>query len=233
VSSAAALRISGYDRVIWKALMPSSYQRLCASILYQRRTAASSATPTSGHQRCVAGAIALGFGSTWRGPVALRSATTACNLDTHLGPPHREAGQLGFELLAASDSIDQRLARAAASFFGTGFVDFVGALGGIGKDEDLVARNLQKAAADGHGVFGAALLDAYDARLERCQQRRMARQDANDALSAGCHHHVNGIVGKNFTLGGDDLDTQRHAELTSSIAIRSGTAWSAASVMSF
>jgi hypothetical protein len=144
--------------------------------------------------------------------MALGSAAAACNLDAHLGSPHREAGQLGLELLAAPDSVDQRLARLAASFFGTGFVDFVGALGGIGQDQDLVAGHLQEAAADGHGLLGAALLDADDAWLERCQERRVARQNANDAFRAGRHDHIDGIVGKNFAFGGHDLNTQRHAD---------------------
>jgi hypothetical protein len=138
------------------------------------------------------------------------SAATACNLDAHLGSAHREAGQLGFELLAAPDGLDQCFARLAASFLGTGFIDFVGALGGVGQDEDLVASDLQEAAAHGHGVFGAALFDADDAWLKRGQQWRVARQNADDAFCTGRHHHINGVFGKDLAFGGDDLDAQRH-----------------------
>jgi len=56
----------------------------------------------------------------------------------------------------------------------------------------------------------AAALDANDARLQRGQQRRVARQDAHHTFGARRNHHVNRLFGEDFSLGRDDPDAERH-----------------------
>ncbi len=114
------------------------------------------------------------------------------------------------QALASSDRLGQGLASAAARLLSPRFVDFVGPLGRVGKDEHLVTSDLQKAAADRHRLLAAASLDPDDARLERGQQRRMSGQDAHDALGTRRHDHIDGLFGEHFTLGSDDLHAQRH-----------------------
>jgi len=107
--------------------------------------------------------------------------------------------------LPGADRFGERFAGSAAALFGPGFVDFVGALGGVGQDKHLVAGDLQEAPADRHGFFRATLLDAHYAWQQGRQQRRMARQDTDDAFGARRDHHINRIFGEDFTFSGDDL----------------------------
>jgi hypothetical protein len=116
-----------------------------------------------------------------------------------------EAGCFGLEALACADRFGERFARSAAAFFGAGFVNFVGALGGVGQNQNLVAGDLQEAAADGHRFFGTALFDAHHAWHQGGQQWRVARQDAHDAFGAGRHHHIDCLFGIHFAFGGYDL----------------------------
>jgi hypothetical protein len=105
-------------------------------------------------------------------------------VDTRFFTAQREAGGLCLQVLARAHELREVLASAAAAFFSAGFVDLVGALCGIGKDQHLIPRDLQKPAADGHRLFGAASLDPHDARHERGEQRRMPRQNAHDPLGS-------------------------------------------------
>ena len=138
---------------------------------------------------------------------ATRSWATmaAGHLNSRFLTPNREAGRFCLEALAADDGLGESFARTAARFLGARLVDFVGALGAVSQDQDLVTCDLEKAAAHGHGLFGAAPLDADHARLEGGQQGRVARQDADNAFGAGCDDHVDGVVGKYFPFRRDDL----------------------------
>src|ERR1051326_6427610 len=98
------------------------------------------------------------------------TAAAARDLDARLGPMQRDACSLCLQTLAAGDGVGQSLSGAAARFFGSRLVDLVGALRRIGQNQPLVAGDLQKPAADGPRLFGAAVLDAHDAWLERCPQ---------------------------------------------------------------
>ena len=126
-------------------------------------------------------------------------------MDPRFFAPSGEARGFGLQTLAADDRFGQRFARAAAAFFGAGLVDLVVPLGGVGQNQHLVARDLQEAAANGHRLLGAALLDAHDARQQRGQQRRMARQDTDHAIGARRDDHVHGFFGEDFAFGGHDL----------------------------
>jgi hypothetical protein len=98
----------------------------------------------------------------------------------------------------------------SAAFFRTDLVDLVGPFGSVGQNQDLVASDLQEAAANGHRFFGATFFDANNPRLQRREQRSMARQDAYNAFSARGDNHVDSLFGVDFSFSSDDLDTQRH-----------------------
>src|SRR5438270_13342582 len=121
-------------------------------------------------------AVFLWRGWAGRRAVALWAAMAAGHLNARLLASDREAQRLGLQALTAGDGFGQGLARAAAALLGTRLVDFLGALGGVGQHEHLVARDLQEAAADGHGLLGAALLDPDHAGLGGGQLRRVAGQ---------------------------------------------------------
>jgi hypothetical protein len=144
---------------------------------------------------------------------AVRAWTTASprNLDADFFTAQCDPGGLGLQALAARQGFTQRLTRSTAAVFGTCLVDLVLPLGSIGQNQHLVARNLQEAAAHGHCLLGVTDLHADDARLQRCQQRGVARQDADDAFGARRDNHVDGFFGIHLSLGGDDLNAQRHA----------------------
>jgi hypothetical protein len=104
------------------------------------------------------------------------------------------------------------LAGATAPFLCASFVDFIGALGRIGKNQDLIPSDLEKATTDGHGLFGAALLDPHHAWIERGQQRRVLRQNADETFRTGRHDHIDGIIREHFSFGGHNLYAQRHVQ---------------------
>jgi hypothetical protein len=113
----------------------------------------------------------------------------------------------GLEALARTDGFGERFACSTTTFFGSRFVDFVGAFGGVRQNQYLVSRDLQEAAADRHGFLGAALFDAYDARIQGGQQWGVAGQNADDPFGAGRDNHIDGIFGIDFAFSGHDLDT--------------------------
>jgi hypothetical protein len=150
--------------------------------------------------------------------VALGAAVTAGNLNARFLPPQRDTRRFGLEPLASGDRFGQGLAGAAATLFGPRFVHFVSALGRVGQDEHLIARYLQKAAADRHGLFAATSLDPDHTRLQRGQQRRVPRQYANHALRPRRDNHVNRLFGEHFAFRGHNLHAQRHDGSCFSIA---------------
>lgn len=96
------------------------------------------------------------------GAGAARSSPS--DVDARFSAPEGKAGGFGLQPLAANDGFLQCLARLAPSGISPRFVDFIFALGRIRQDEHVVPSNLQKAAADGERLLGAAVLDAHDAR---------------------------------------------------------------------
>ena len=81
-------------------------------------------------------------------------------------------------------------AGALAGLFGARDVDLVGALGGIGEDDDLVVQHFEEAAGDGEGdLFGALLQDQLAGR-EHGHEGGVLRQDGELALDAGRDHFV-------------------------------------------
>ncbi len=134
------------------------------------------------------------------------SSPAACEVDARLCAAYREARRLGLQVLATGDRLGQRFSRSASTLFSPRLVNFFGALGGIGKDEHLVTRHLQKPAADSHRFLAATTFDAHDARLQRGQQRRVPRQDADHSLRTRRDDHVRGLFCENLTFGGDDLN---------------------------
>jgi len=141
----------------------------------------------------------------------MRTAAAATHdLDADLMAAQRNPRSFGLQALTASHQLGEVLSRAASAFFGTGFVDLVGALGSIGEDQDLIARHLQEAAANAHGLLGARPLDADHPRNKRGQERRMAWQDTDHALGARRDHHIDRVFGINLTLRGNDVDPQWH-----------------------
>jgi hypothetical protein len=136
----------------------------------------------------------------------VRAAAAATgDLDTGFFAAEHEACGLSLEPLARPDHLGQILARAAAAFFGARLVDFVGSFGGVGQDEDLIARDLQEAATDRHDFLDARFFDPHDTRMQGGQQWRVARQNAHHPFSARRHDHVDAIFGQHFPFGGDDL----------------------------
>jgi len=129
----------------------------------------------------------------------------------HFGTPKRHARRFGLQALTTLNGLRQGLTSAAARILGASRVQLFRALGGIGQDQHLVAGDLQEATTDGHVFFGVAALDADLARLERGEQRRVARQDAQHALRAWSDDHVDGVIGEDLAFGGDDLDPKWHA----------------------
>lgn len=138
------------------------------------------------------------------------AAPTARDLNADFFASERIARGLRLEVIARANVVCYLLAGATASFLCARFVDFVGALGAIGKDQDLIPCDLEKTTANRHGLFRAALLDPHHARIERGQQRRMLRQNADETFRTGRHDHIDGVIREHFSFGGHDLYTQWH-----------------------
>jgi hypothetical protein len=148
------------------------------------------------------------------------AATAADHVNARFFAAQSEPSGLRLETLACSHELGEVLSRAPAAFLGASFVDLVGALGSIGQDEDLVARDLQEPTADGHCFFVAALLDADNAGDQRGQERRVARQDADDALGARRHNHVDRVLREHLALRGHNLHFQWHLRWHESTSAR-------------
>ena len=136
-----------------------------------------------------------------------RTSSAPDDLDARFFAAEGESRRFSQEALAGTDRFGNGFAGAAAAFFGASFVDFVGALGGVGQNQYLVAGDLQKATADGHRFFGTTFFDPHHAWQQSRQKWRVPRQDTYDALGARGDHHIHGVFGEDFTLGGDDLHT--------------------------
>ena len=134
----------------------------------------------------------------------------ASDLDARFFASQREPSALGQQALTTPDRLGEIFARTPPTFFRAGFVDFVGALGGIGQDQDFVARDLEESTADRHRALCASAFDAHNPWLEGREQGRVARQNADDALSTWRDDHVDVVFGVHLALGGDNLDVQRH-----------------------
>jgi hypothetical protein len=105
------------------------------------------------------------------------TALAASHLDPSFLAPQRKPRSLSLQALTAGDRLGQHFTRASACIFGAGFVDFASPFGRVGKDQDLIAGDLQESTTHRHRFLGTSALNADDAWLKGRQQRRVSRQD--------------------------------------------------------
>ena len=70
-------------------------------------------------------------------------------------------------------------------------IDLFRALGRVGQHDDLIGGDLDKAAEDDNALLAIALLDAHLAGRERRNERGMAWQNTERAITTGGDHHIN------------------------------------------
>jgi hypothetical protein len=83
----------------------------------------------------------------------LPSAPAAGDVDSGFFAAQHDARGFGLDALAAGGGFGQGALGLTAGFLGAGLIELVGAFRGVGQDQDLIAGDLQKSAADGHGLF--------------------------------------------------------------------------------
>src|SRR3982074_2882607 len=93
-----------------------------------------------------------------------------------LGP--RQGDRRG-GLVDVGELLLQEVRRPAPRFLGPRLVDVLRAFGGVGEHGDLVGPNFQESAGDEEELLLVLVAHLHDARLYRCQQRIVTRQDSH------------------------------------------------------
>lgn len=93
-------------------------------------------------------------------------------------------------------------------------VDLVGALGGVGEDDDLVVEDLEEAAGDGEGDLVGALLEDELAGGKHGHEGGVLGEDGELALDAGSDDFIDAGLLEELAFYGDDFDGQWHVGLT-------------------
>src|SRR5438128_2594513 len=116
-------------------------------------------------------------------------------------------GDRGRGLVRVRQLLLQEVRRPAPGFLGTGFVDVLRPLRGIGEHGDLVGPHFQEPAGDKEELLLVLVAHLYHPRLEGRQQRDVPRQDAQLPLRAWRHDKV-GIAFEAPAFDGHDVDVQ-------------------------
>lgn len=150
----------------------------------------------------VGGSLKLAFG---HGGDA-GAAAAAGDFDADEGTFEGEAGAEDVEGFGAAVLAGEALLGALAGGVSALLVDFVGALGGVGEDDDLVVGDLEEAAEDGHGDDFAGDVGEHFTIAEGGHEGGVVGEDGDLALGGGDDEALDVVALEDGAFCGDDAE---------------------------